>query len=334
MVKQVNPSLARLWLSDNSRRYGVNNRLTLEDLTEPEMRVLDYLEAGIADNQLAQLHKMAGAGLGVTQSLIERVAPLISKTSSFLPLLDSAGVQREFSEIMRLYLLEHRDPAAAMRKRLASKVFVSSLNRAGLIITRGLAASGLGTVFSSDQKAISPADTLELGYGKEDLGVQRARAAKKMISPTSIELHSRVSETYARADIAILLGGDVIDPARYAPWMARDVPHIGITFSELGATVSHLVLPGITPCLACIELKKLQEDAHWATTAPQLAQLDRDLADSSLILFAASLALSLTLNLIDGFEQIEPCVATQLLRTSEMQSLDIAGTNCGCRVET
>ena len=333
MVKQINPSLARLWLNENTRRYGVGNRITLEDLTEPEMRVLDYLEAGIADNQLEQLHKMAGANLGVTRSLIERVAPLIVRTSSFLPHLDSAGVQREFSEIMRLYLLEHTDPAVAMRKRLTSKVFVSNLNRAGLVITRGLAASGLGTVFSSDQKTISAADTLELGYDKKDLGVQRARAAKSMIAQTSVELHSRVSETFARADLAIVIGGDVLDPAKYAPWMARDVPHIGITFSELGATVSHLVLPGITPCLACLEMKKLQEDAHWAKTAPQLAQLDRDLADSSLILFAASLALSLTLNLIDGFDSTEPSVASQLLRNSEIRTLEVSSANCGCRLE-
>lgn len=334
MVKQINPSLARLWLSDNSRQYGANNRIRLENLSEPELRVLDYLEAGIADNQLPQLHKMAGAKQDVTQSLLERISPLITKTSSFLPLLDKQGVEREFSEIMRLYLLEHQDPAAAMRKRLASKVFVSSLNRAGLVMTRGLAASGLGTVFSADQKAISPADTLELGYLKEDLGVQRARAAKRMISPTSVELHSRVSESYSRADVAILLGSDVIDPGRYAPWMARDIPHIAITFSELGATVSHLVLPGITPCLACLELKRLQEDAHWATTAPQLAQLDRDLADSSLILFAASIALSLTLNLIDGFDPPLSSHASQLLRTTEMRTLAIDGTNCGCRLES
>lgn len=331
MVKQINPSLARLWLSDNSKQYGASSRLTLESLSEGELRVLDYLEAGVSDSQIPHLHEMAHADRAKTKSLLERVSPLITKTSSFLPQRDSAAVQREFSEIMRLYLLEHEDPAAAMRKRSESKIFISSLNRAGLVIVRGLAASGIGTVFTADQKSVGPADTLELGYPKEALGTQRARALKGQLNPTLVELHSRVSESYSKADLAILLASDVIEPALYAPWMARDIPHLAITFSEQGATVSHLVLPGITPCLACLELHKLREDATWSKTAPQLAQLDKDLADSSLILFAASMAISQSLNLIDGFDPVQTALSSQLLRTSELIQLEASSTNCGCR---
>jgi hypothetical protein len=154
-----------------------------------------------------------------------------------------------------------------------------------------------------------------------------------LISPTSIELHSRVTKSYDRAEVAILISHDVIEPGLYAPWMSRDVPHISIVYSELGATVSHLVLPGITPCLACLELDRLRKDSSWATTAPQLAQLDRDLADSSLVLFAASMALSLSLNLIDGIEIAQKPLASRLLRTSELQQLELQAANCGCRPE-
>jgi hypothetical protein len=332
MVRQINPSLARLWLSDRSRQYGANNGFTLENLTEPELRVLDYLELGIADNQLAQLHKMAGAKPEKTESLLARLAPLMVQTSSFLPLLDANQVERQFSEIMRLYLLEHSDPAAALKKRKAAKVFVSSLNRTGLVLARGFGASGIGTVFSADQKIVSEKDTLELGYPKTELGIQRGRAAKKLVEATSVELHSRVSETYARADIAILIGTDVIHPTRYAPWMSRDIPHLSIVFDEEGANVSHLVLPGITPCLACLELQRLESDQYWATTATQLAQLDRDLADSSLILFAVSMALSMSLNLIDGVGKLDNPMASKLLRTSELKQLPIETASCGCQL--
>ncbi len=333
MVQQINPSLARLWLSENTRQYGADGKLVLESLTEPELRLVELLERGITDNQLPQLSKMAKVSEARTRSLLQRLTPLISRTSSFLPLLDSAGVEREFSEIMRLYLLEHADPAEAMRKRLGSRVFISSLNRTGLVLSRGFAASGIGTVFTADQRTVGPSDTLELGYPKHELGNQRARAAKRLITPTSIELHSRVSESYGKTDVAILIAGDVVDPGRYAPWMSRDIPHISIVFSESGASVSHLVLPGITPCLACLELQRLQSDPKWSTTAPQLAMIDRDLADSSLILFAASIALSLSLNLIDGVDPEESPVVSQLLRTSELRQQLVADTNCGCRLE-
>ena len=333
MVRQLNPSLARLWLSNATRQYGSDARLVLDSLTEPELRVLEYLEQGIPDNQLAQLPKMARATEISTQRLLDRLAPLMSKTSSFLPLLDADGVQREFSEIMRLYLLEHKDPASALRKRLASKLYVSELNRTGLVLARGFAASGIGSIFTADQNSVSPSDTLELGYPPSELGVQRARAAKRMISPTNIELHSRVTQSYDRSEVAILIATDVIDPRLYAPWMSRDVPHVAIVFSELGVTISHLVLPGITPCLACLELHRLQSDSSWATTAPQLAQLERDLADSSLVLFSASMALSLSLNLIDGVAPQEKPLASRLLRTSELQQLELKSSNCGCRSE-
>ena len=97
MVRQLNPSLARLWLSDSTRQYGSDSKVVLESLTEPELRVLECLERGIPDNQLAQLPKMARASEASTKALIDRLAPLISRTSSFLPLLDADGVQREFS---------------------------------------------------------------------------------------------------------------------------------------------------------------------------------------------------------------------------------------------
>jgi hypothetical protein len=332
MVRQINPSLARLWLSDRSRQYGATAGFKLENLTEPELRVLDFLERGIPDNQMSQLHKMAGAKQEKTESLISRLAPLIVKTSSFLPLLDAGEVERQFSEIMRLYLLEHTDPAAALKKRKTSKIFISSLNRTGLVLTRALAASGIGTVFSADQKSVSDKDTLELGYPKTELGIQRARAARRIVLGTNVELHSRVSETYARADLAILIGTDVIHPSRYAPWMARDIPHLSVVFDEVGVTVSHLVLPGITPCLACLELERLKSDQHWATTATQLAQLDRDLADSALILFGASMALTLSLNLIDGFGQLDNLLASKLLRTSELKQLAVQSASCGCQL--
>lgn len=331
MVRQINPSLSRLWLGVAERQYGVRPELILRNLTEGELRVLDYLELGISDNQIPQLAKMAQAGQAETQSLIERLGPLLTKTSSFLPELDAGEVERQFTEIMRLYLLQHKDPALALQRRRAAKVFVSSLCRTGLLVVRGLAASQIGTVFTADQKQVLSQDTLELGYPQAELGNQRARVARRLVSGVKLELHSRVSESYARADLAILIGNDVFDPALYATWMSRDVPHLGILFTEIGALVSHLVIPGVTPCLACVEIEKLNTDPGWARTAPQLANLDRNLADSSLALFAASAALGLSLNEIDQVANDQSPVTTTMNRDSAVFQLEIAAKNCGCR---
>jgi hypothetical protein len=83
VVKQINPGLARLWLADNARQYGSNANIKLDQLSNTQFRVLDYLEAGISDNQLELLPKMSLASQQTTTDLVERLAPLISRTSSF-----------------------------------------------------------------------------------------------------------------------------------------------------------------------------------------------------------------------------------------------------------
>lgn len=330
MVKQINPSLARLWLNNQTRAYGSPNRLVLENLSEQEARVLDYLEAGIADNQLSDLPLMARADSRTTTSLLDRIGPLLQKTSSFLPESSSLDIERQFSEIMRLYLLEHSDPAAALSKRNNSKVFVSSLNRTGLLIAKGLGASGIGTIFTTDQKSVTNADTLDLGYPIAELGNQRAKAARRLISGGKVELHSRVTRTYDRTDLAIILANDVLSPNQYAQWLSRDIAHLGVVVSESGVLISQLVIPGVTPCLACLEIQSLEADPNWARTAPQLASLERDLADSSIALFAASIGLSLGLNLID-FGAIESSpVVTRMDRHSNIMQLEVTAKNCGC----
>jgi hypothetical protein len=51
------------------------------------------------------------------------------------------------------------------------------------------------------------------------------------------------------------------------------------------------------------------------------------------VLFSASMALSLSLNLIDGVAPQEKPLASRLLRTSELQQLELKSSNCGCRSE-
>ena len=332
MVRQINPSLARLWTSNNSKQYGTSPRTRLENLSEAELRVLDYLEAGVTESQFPHLPTLAKSSPEQVGSLLARLGPLITKTSAFLSELSALDVERHFTEIMRLYLLEHKDPAAALAKRAASKVFISSLCRTGLTTLRGLAASGIGAVFTADQRMVIKSDTLDLGYPLNFLGKQRAQAAKTLVSGTRVELHSRMTQSYDRAEIAILVASDVVEPARYSSWMNRDIPHIAIVYSESGVQISHLVMPGITPCLACLEVSRLNEDKQWAKVAPQLARLDRDLSDSSLSLFSSSIAINQALNLIDGYEFESSHRQTKMDRDGSVYQLEVPETNCGCRL--
>lgn len=332
MVRQINPGLARLWIKD-TRQYGYSAPIAFTPKSASSSKALEYLEIGVANNQLANLPRLVGSTNLAIKELLDRLSPVLNKTGSFLPEMTEEEVERHFAEIMRLFLIGVKDPTEAMRARAKAKVFVSKLDRTGVVLLRGLAAAGVGTVFTQDQGRVLPQDTLELGHPISSLGQTRILSAKNLITGvTKTQLHSRVSGVFDNTDAVILISTDVILPADYHLWLARDVPHLAITYNEFGVELSHLVFPGITPCLSCLELERMRTIPNWRLIAPQLAQIDRDLSDSAMLLFAAGLALNRVLNLIDlGIQNPVPTEITKLdrkLGRIEVQTLEI--NSCGC----
>jgi hypothetical protein len=333
MVIQINPALAILWLDDKSRQFGTATPLALENLSETQLRILDYLEQGVADNQARLLPKMALATDSQVNSLIQRISPILVRTSNFG--FDEAEIEKRFAEIMRLFLMGSKDPAAALQKRAKAKVFINKFDRVGLIAIRALAAAGVGTVFTTDHEKVQRSDTLELGYPISSQGHARITSAKALLGKAaSLQLHSRISEPFELTDVALIVSNDVVLPQSYQTWMARDVPHISILFDEAGAEVSPVILPGVTACLACIETYRLASDHNWGKVAPQLLLMNRNLSDSASLLVAVGLAVSRLLNQIDNVDYRQEFTTAKFFRSSsEVSFLSPKDSNCGCRLE-
>jgi hypothetical protein len=94
-------------------------------------------------------------------------------------------------------------------------------------------------------------------------------------------------------DLAVLVSNFVISPIDSQPWLANDLPHIPIVFTESGAIVGPLVRPGHTPCLACIELHRVDVDPAWGAIAPQVWGRPVTV-DPALATHAAAIVLTLT----------------------------------------
>lgn len=333
MVIQINPALAKIWIDGNTRQFGVGRAVQLENLSESQLRILDYLEQGVADNQARLIPKMAMVTDSQVNKLLQRVSPLLIKTSSFG--LDQAEIEKRFTEIMRLLLLGSKDPAAALKKRASAKVFLNRFDRVGLIAIRALSAAGIGTVFTTDQKRVHISDTLELGYPSHAQGLSRISSAKSLLGNNSnLQLHSRISEPFDLTDIALLISSDVILPRSYQTWMARDVAHISIVFDESGAQVSPMIHPGVTACLACIEKHRLANEKNWDIIAPQLAVMQRNLSDSASLLVAVGLAVSRLVNRIDDPHGESDFTVARFDRSESHVNFKIPDDlNCGCRLE-
>lgn len=333
MVKQINPSLARIWHSENVRQYGYSNPKLIPIESESQHRLVDILEQGVTNVQFDNLTKLAKIQPRELNLMLTRLAPLIRQTSSFLPELDQSEVELRFAEIMRVFLADFKDPAAVMKKRGLAKVFVASLGRTGLLAAKALYTAGIGTIITFDGTRVRQPDTNELGYAPMAIGLTRHEAAKQHLGKKreELQLHTRLTDGLDRISAALLIANDVTDPADYQVWMTRDVPHISICFTESGASISQLVTPGVTPCLACSEIYRMQEDPSWLATVTQLSQLDRDLADSVSMLAAVSVAVRRILNQIDNPESDSGSPVDFVSTTGELLEGVLPETNCGCR---
>jgi hypothetical protein len=92
-----------------------------------------------------------------------------------------------------------------------------------------------------------------------------------------------------------------------------------------------MVVPGSTPCIACSEIQRMQDDPNWLATVTQLSQLERDLADSVSMLASVSVAVRRILQQIDS----QPAEVSAPLdfdsATGAIRTVDLPLANCGCR---
>jgi hypothetical protein len=324
VVHQINPALARLWIADNARQYGYKKALTVSELSEPQQRLLDYFELGLTSSQHSNLPRLAKASQETVSDLESRLQSVLWQSPTGISRSD---VESRFAEIARV-LLQGLDPEEVKKLRKSKSVFIETLDATGLTIAKALALAGVGKQLSLDQIRVSSQDVSQLGYLAAQLGLPRVRAAQALIG-TDLQMHSRISGSFDAVSLAVLITTDIVNPASYQIWQARDIPHLSIVFDEEGVEVSPLIEPGKTSCLACYEKHRIETEPNWPVIAPQLLALDRTLADSALLLFASGVAVNQMLNFIDHGQSESNAV--RLNRDGKIASFMPPAISCGCR---
>lgn len=324
MVHQINPALARLWIADNARQYGYKKALTVSELSEPQQRLLDYFELGLTSSQHSNLPRLAKASEQTVSDLESRLQSVLWQSPTGISRSD---VESRFAEIARV-LLQGLDPEEVKKLRKSKSVFIETLDATGLTIAKALALADIGKQLSLDQIRVSSQDVSQLGYLAAQLGLPRVRAAQALIG-TDLQMHSRISGSFDAVSLAVLITTDIVNPASYQIWQARDIPHLSIVFDEEGVEVSPLIEPGKTSCLACYEKHRIETEPNWPVIAPQLLALDRTLADSALLLFASGVAVNQILNFIDHGQSESNAV--RLNRDGKIASFMPPAISCGCR---
>ena len=304
---RLRPGLDLLWRAPGEVQIGTDSRwaVRLSGLTDAEVDVLTEAEPGATLESLrssAARHGLEAARIDALLRALDEarvVCPIPPRppTAGSATLLSGAvGDARAWSAV-----LEDGDGGAHLRARSARSVGIAGLGRLGLQIAVVLAAAGVGTVLLQDDDLVTSADLGVGGYLPRDVGSSRTEAAHRIVHDASAVVRTR-APARTEPDLLVLVEHGAADPARSRLSMATGIPHLSVVVREASVLVGPLVVPGVTPCLRCVDLWRADADERWGVVVAQLAARARPRGpeESSLAAVAGSLAAAQALAHLDG----------------------------------
>lgn len=303
MVLKLNSAKPPRWRNHTDLQFGLDSKtVTLEQVSDSQRRMIGLLGLGIADGQLEVIGKNAGLSAAESHDLIKKLAPVLYRDvkpekirSSKKPNWADDFVRNSFAEIVRIEANYSTCGPAVLAARTARSIYVDSLGKTGLALTRTLAAAGIGQVISHDSRPILPADIGADGFEQAHQGNSRFTTVSEILKRNHLAMRvanaNRMSNTsIEKIDFAILISQSVIAPARYAIWARKEIPHLNITFGERFIDITPVIIAGKNPCMKCLDLNRTAEDSAWPALASQALSTSLRFDDSSSRMFAVGLA--------------------------------------------
>ena len=144
-------------------------------------------------------------------------------------------------------------------------------------------------------------------------------------------LEGPASASGPAAHAAVLVSHHVADPLEHLSWLRRDVPHLPVVFGERAVTIGPLVVPGESPCLACLEQQRVDADPAWLAIGSQLWGR-RAATESGLTATLAALeALTMLRELSAGRGGGGTSIRLDVIDDTRTVTQWAASERCGCR---
>lgn len=237
----------------------------LPDLTPAETDLLVRVDPR---TDLADLGALA-AGRGVTADRLREIVATLTHaglTEDRPPepvLRGAAAVDADVWSLLRV----DADGAGLVRRRADRVVGVLGLGPTGLGIAVALAAAGVGTVLVDDRRPVRSTDVGVCGYRWADVGSAREHVAPRLLR----DVAPNVSTTSdRRLDAVVLVEDHAADPLRGPALVAGSSAHLGVVVREADVVVGPFVVPGVGPCLRCLDLHRTDADGAWPDLGTQL----------------------------------------------------------------
>ncbi|MBX6386037.1 MAG: ThiF family adenylyltransferase [Microbispora sp.] len=273
MRPRLKPVLRRVERDGRTLQFGVHplRAVVLTDVAPPVRRLIDGL-----DGTRTLRQAVAGSGLdeASAQEVIARLAAhgLIEDAAARpeslcdLPLDERDRLRPDLD---RLSLTSTDGGMGALAARRAARVRVYGAGRVGARVVTLLAAAGVGHICVVDPGTATAGDVVPGGIGRAETGMTREDAAvlaARRISPAVNAWPGRAASRLSdgvRPDLVILAPSGPLDAALVHEIGAANVPHLLVCAFEGHGSVGPFVLPGLTPCLRCLDLTRRDRDPSW-----------------------------------------------------------------------
>ncbi|MBP2707597.1 ThiF family adenylyltransferase [Microbispora sp. RL4-1S] len=281
MRPRLKAALRRVERDPMTLQFGVHplHTVVLTDVDDAVRRFLDLLDgtrglgqaaagSGLGDAQARELVDWL-AGHGLIEDAAVRPAPLAGLTTD--------ERDRLRPELGRLSLVSGDGGMDAMARRRAARVRLYGAGRVGARIAALLAAAGVGHLCVVDPGTARPEDVAPGGLVPAAVGLPREQGAVTLARQTAPGVDaspgasaSHLGDRAYHPDLVVLAPVEPLDPALVHELTAEGVPHLLVTAFEGRGSVGPLVLPGLTPCLRCLDLARRDRDPAWPMVCARL----------------------------------------------------------------
>jgi bacteriocin biosynthesis cyclodehydratase domain-containing protein len=290
----LKPALRRLWRDPSTLQLGVDprNAVVVSGVGAADRELLSLLdgtrETDVAIAEAGRRGEPAARGVELVDLL--RDAGVLDDAELGAPVGAMSGRLGPDQLSLSLCHLRPGGAAAALAARRGTTVEVLGAGRTGAPLAGLLAAAGIGRVAVDDPALIRPGDLTPGGVRTVGVHHRRGDAANALVNSVRTSEAARPAEGGKRSLVVLAPAGAVLPPEWLVRVRAR--PHLAVMVRETTAVIGPLVLPGVSPCLRCVELARADRDPVWPVLAAQLVGEARAVEPCDVTLASAAAALT------------------------------------------
>jgi len=297
---QLNPALRPVWRNETTVQFGLDaeRALVIDGIDARRGAVLATLNGALTRAEAIDSAVTLGMSRGDAELLLELLSSagaLVDAAATQGPLVARTATEREqIAPDLAAWSARWQSRERALdtlAKRDASTVAVLGAGRVGATVAGILASAGVGALRIEDSRPMSPAAAAPGGAPASTASTSRAAAALEAARQHAPRL--RTPRADAGAPDLVVLCPDVpyVGHELRGRLLADGVAHLLAATHEAVGVVGPLVVPGVTACLQCLDLHRVDRDPAWPLVAAQASGPGR-LFDGTPVVKSSDIALA------------------------------------------